>query len=370
MSALPPADGTLSHQGSAEGEKRLWSAVSRIAIAILLLIAPACAAALPQAESPGAEPRMSLIRVEGNRLVDEAGETVVLRGVSFSDPDWLEPRGQWNREYFAAARSWNANLVRIPVHPGRWRDRGEESFLSLLDQGVQWAGELGMYVIIDWHSIGNLHTERFTRDVYETTQAETLRFWETIAERYAGNPVVAFYELFNEPTVDGGRLGPMSWEEHKQLMEELIAVIFARDPAAIPLVTGFNWGYDLTPVRHSPVAFPGVAYVSHPYPQKREPPWEEKWEQDWGFVADTYPMVATEFGFMSSDGPGAPHVPVIGDETYGEAIIDYFERKGISWTAWVFDPIWSPQLIANWDFEPTRQGAFFREKMMLLNPRD
>jgi endoglucanase len=62
-------------------------------------------------------------------------------------------------------------------------------------------------------------------------------------------------------------------------------------------------------------------------------------------------------------------VPVIGDETYGQAIIEYFESKGISWTAWVFDPIWSPQLIEDWNFEPTRQGAFFREKMMRLNPR-
>jgi endoglucanase len=98
----------------------------------------------------------------------------------------------------------------------------------------------------------------------------------------------------------------MSWEEHKRLMEGLIEVIRAQDHCVIPLVAGFNWGYDLTPVRHSPIAFPGVAYVAHPYPQKREPPWEEKWEQDWGFVADRYPMIATEFGFMSSDGPGRP----------------------------------------------------------------
>jgi endoglucanase len=311
---------------------------------------------------------MSPIRVEGNRFVDEAGETVVFRGVSLSDPDWLEPRGQWNREYFAAARSWNANIVRIPVHPARWRDRGEEAFLALLDEGIRWAGELGMYVIIDWHSIGNLRTERFTRDTYHTSRVETLRFWETVAERYAGNPVVAFYELFNEP-VEGGELGPMSWAEHKELMEEIIAVIYAHDTMVIPLVAGFDWGYDLTPVRHDPIEFPGVAYVSHPYPQKRTQPWEEKWERDWGFVADHYPVVATEFGFMSADGRGA-HVPVIGDETYGEAIINYFEAKGISWTAWVFDPVWSPQLIENWSFEPTRQGRFFREKMMRLNPRE
>jgi hypothetical protein len=60
-------------------------------------------------------------------------------------------------------------------------------------------------------------------------------------------------------------------------------------------------------------------------------------------------------------------VPVIGDEKYGEAIVEFFEKRGISWTPWVFDAQWSPQLIKNWDFEPTRQGVFFREKMRQLN---
>lgn len=77
-------------------------------------------------------------------------------------------------------------------------------------------------------------------------------------------------------------------------------------------------------------------------------------------------MICTEFGFMSADGPGA-HVPVIGDETYGEALIRFLEERGISWTVWVFDASWSPQLLEDWNYTPTRQGRFFREKMRELN---
>jgi hypothetical protein len=76
--------------------------------------------------------------------------------------------------------------------------------------------------------------------------------------------------------------------------------------------------------------------------------------------------MATEFGFMSADGPGA-HVPVIADETYGETIVEFFEARGISWIAWAFDPDWSPQLIEDWAFTPTMQGRFFRQKLMELN---
>jgi endoglucanase len=334
---------------------------------LLALLAGLSAALLPldtvaaQAGQP-----LPFVRVEGNRFVNERGDTVLFRGVSTSDPDRLEKLGHWNRQYFQAIRSWNANVVRFPVHPSAWRERGEANYLRLLDEGIAWAGELGMYVIIDWHIIGNLRTELFQAPMYNTTRTETFRFWRTIALRYAGNPVVAFYELFNEPTTYHGQLGTVSWREHREMMEELIGIVYAHDRRVIPLVGGFNWAYDLTPVADDPIRFPGVAYVTHPYPQKRTPPWEAKWQTDWGFVAERYPVIATEIGFMDADGPGA-HVPVIGDETYGETLIGFFEERGISWVAWVYDPVWSPQLIESWRFEPTRQGRFFRQKMMELN---
>lgn len=312
------------------------------------------------------EDSLPYITVQGNRFVDENGDEFRFRGVSSSDPDKLEKQGKWTKDYFEAVRSFNANVIRFPVHPEAWRERGKENYLRLLDQGIKWAGNLGMYVIIDWHSIGNLRTEVYQADMYNTTKTETYRFWRTIAARYKENPVVAFYETFNEPTTYHDELGTLSWAQLRELHEEIISIIYAHDKTVIPLVGGLDWAYDLTPVIDDPVRFPGIAYVTHPYPQKREQPWEEKWQADWGYVADTYPIVATELGFMSADGPGA-HTPVIGDETYGNAIINFFEERGISWVAWVFDPQWSPQLIENWNFEPTMQGKFFKQKMGELN---
>lgn len=309
---------------------------------------------------------LPFITVDGNRFVDEDGKEFRFRGVSSSDPDKLEKQGKWSKEYFEAIKSYHANVVRFPVHPRAWRERGQTNYLKLLDQGIEWAGELGMYVIIDWHSIGNLRTEVYQADMYNTTKTETFRFWRTIAARYKENPVVAFYETFNEPTTYNGELGRLSWAQMKELHEEMISIIYAHDRTVIPLVGGLNWSFDLTPVVEDPIQFPGVAYVTHPYPQKREQPWEEKWQKDWGFVAETYPVVATELGFMSEDDPGA-HIPVIGDETYGNAIINFFEERGISWVAWVFDPQWAPQMFKNWDYEPTMQGAFFKKKMGELN---
>ncbi|MDQ8186248.1 glycoside hydrolase family 5 protein [Pelagicoccus sp. SDUM812002] len=341
---------------------------------VLFSIAAAAVALASWAEGTFSDERSALesgkqfsqVSVDGNRFVDASGETVVFRGLALVDAAALVDRGTWSREYFEKAASWNANVVRLPVHPRDWRRLGEEGYLKLLDQAVQWSAELGMYVIIDWHSIGNPLTDVYHRPMYKTDRGETFRFWHTIAMRYKDNAAVPFFELWNEPTNQSGRMGRLPWSDYKAYMEELIFMIKAIDPKKIPLVAGFNFGYDLTDVKKDPISFPGVAYVAHPYPQKRPAPWIEDWERDWGYVADRYPMICTEFGFMSEDGPGA-HVPVIGDEVYGEALISYFEKKGISWTAWVFDHRWSPQLYSDKDYTPTRQGTFFKAKMEELN---
>lgn len=306
-----------------------------------------------------AQVTMSRISVRGNAFFTATGDPIVFQGLNTSDPDKLERSGHWNKAYFEEMKRWGANIARFPVHPWTWRSRGATEYLRLLDQGVQWAGELGMYVIIDWHSIGNLRTEQFQRDSYKTTLAETTSFWKTMAEHFKDNPTVAFFELFNEPTVMNGQLGTCTWAEWKGMMEDLIGVIRKNGCTAIPLVAGFNWAYDLTPVATDPIAAEGIAYVSHPYPMKREKPWEGQWTKDWGFLSEKYPLMLTEIGFCGPDDRGA-HIPVIGDESYGDAITAYCRDRNISYVVWVFDPQWSPMLFTDWDFTPSRQGRYFK----------
>lgn len=303
------------------------------------------------------------IKVDGKNIVSENGQAIQLRGVCFSDPDKLEKNGHWNKEYFQAAKDWGCNIVRFAVHPTRLNDRGWDAYFKLVDQGVVMAEELEMYVIIDWHSIGNLNTGKWFLPMYVTSWDETVKFWETVAQRYKGNPTVAVYELYNEPTSQGGQLGELSWGTWRPTLEKLVDVIHKIDGQKISLVAGMDWGYFLDEVNENPVNRPNVAYCTHPYPQKRNQPWEAQWEKDWGKVADKFPIIATEFGFMGANDRGA-HVPCISDESYGEAIIGYFNKKNISYTVWCFDPDWPPTLIKDWKFTPTKQGEFFKKAML------
>ena len=315
--------------------------------------------------------KLPLIAVKGNHFVDPEGKTILFRGVSISDPDKLQMQGHWTREHFVKVKVMGTTLLRIPVHPVAWRERGGAEYVKLLDQAVGWATELGMYIIIDWHSIGNLTTGVFQDPMYDTTKEETVAFWRAMARRYNGHNTVAFFELFNEPAA----FGRVSWEDWKKLIEEQIATIRYHNQQAIPLVAGFDWAYDLTPLRLSPIAAEGIGYTTHPYANKRPQPWEPKWEEDFGFAASKYPIIATEFGGFSAPAPVTPAMdatpaaapsnpgPGRGNPAYGPAIIKYLEGRGISWTVWCFDPEWGPTLISNWEYKLSSSGEFAKAAM-------
>ena len=309
--------------------------------------------------SPNAK-KLPLITVKGNHFVDPEGKTVLFRGVSISDPDKIEGQGHWNREHFAKVREMGARVVRIPVHPVAWRERTPAEYLKFLDQAVDWSTELGMYVMIDWHSIGNLKTGLFQDPMYDTSLQETYNFWRTIARHFAGHNTPVFYEFFNEPTTYNNQLGRVTWEEWKRINEDLVGIVRAFDREKIPLIAGFDWAYDLTPQRISPIDAEGVGYVTHPYGNKRPKPWEPKWEEDFGFAAARYPVVATEFGFSLGRGSYLATGPM---EDYGPSTIKYLEGKGISWLAWCFDPQWGPQLLQDWEYKLTPSGEFFKQAM-------
>ena len=249
-------------------------------------------------------------------------------------------------------------LVRIPVHPVAWRERTPANYLVLLDSAVSWCTDLGLYIDIDWHSIGNLEMELFQDPMYNTSKQETYEFWRTISKHFTGNNTVAFYELFNEPTTYRGQLGVVSWKDWKEINENMIHLIRAYDKETIPLVAGFDWAYDLTPLREEPINADNIAYVTHPYPNKRSQPWEPKWEEDFGFAAQRYPIIATEIGFTAQKND-----PADGAEHYGQRITTYLESNGISWVAWVYDPEWWPQMIKSWSYDLTPSGEFFKAAM-------
>ena len=126
------------------------------------------------------------------------------------------------------------------------------------------------------------------------------------------------------------------------------------------LVGGFDWAYDLTPVHESPINAQNIGYTTHPYPNKVKQPWKPKWERDWGFVAATYPVFATEFGTDVREGET---IDFDDPEFYGNQILSYLEEQGMGWCIWVFDPTWGGNKIKTWNYEPTEGLKFWSAGM-------
>ncbi len=310
----------------------------------------------PEANSQSALlPRISVC---GNRFVSSSGGPLLLRGVCIADCQSLLERGRWGRDLFHAARSLGSDIVRIPVHPAAWRQLGETEHLRLLDQAVGWCVDAGLYVILDWHSMGNLHTGVFQATKYQSSLQETVGFWETIAKHFAGCTALAFYELFNEPTHFRGKFGEMSWTQWREINERIIHAIRRWDEEVIPLVAGFDWAYELTQLRYEPIRARGIAYTTHPYACKRPEPWEARWEENFAFAASTYPLIATEFGFSAVD------EDINCSSHYGMRITRFLEQRGISWIAWCFDTDWQPPMLESFnDYRLTPSGCMIRNAL-------
>ena len=176
------------------------------------------------------QPQSAWVKVEGNKFIDPQGNEIVFRGLCFSDPVKLVSEGQWNEKYFAEAADWGANILRFAVHPAYLNSMGWDATFEAMDKGIEWAKKHGLYVIMDWHSIGNLKDAKFTNEIYNTDLDETFKFWRTVARRYADEPAVALYEVYNEPTVTAPDTGECTWEEWKGIQEQIIDTIRVYNP--------------------------------------------------------------------------------------------------------------------------------------------
>lgn len=120
------------------------------------------------------------------------------------------------------------NCVRVPfwyrnfmTEDGAWlaEEPAENPGFQRLDWLLEQCGQHGIYVILDLHGAPggqsmNHCTGKAGRNLLYTEEKNletTERLWKAIAARYRENPVVASYDLLNEPQNNGGYTGDTAW---------------------------------------------------------------------------------------------------------------------------------------------------------------
>lgn len=301
-----------------------------------------------RAESFEASIDLPALDVEGPDLVTAGGESLRLRGIMPPDPAALAGDGRFSAALFEEIAATGASVVRIAVHPEYWRE-DPDYLWRYLDPAVRWAGEAGLYVIIDWHSIGNVRTGEapLRPDLYSHTEELTHEFWAATARYFADTPNVLF-EVFNEP--QGITAG-----EWRAAAQDIVRVIRSQGAEQPVVVGGIAYARDLSWVLEDPVDDPAVVYASHIFPSHAE----ASWPRDFGEVAARYPVLLTEWGF-APDG----EFYLVGTESgYAQPLMEYTEDVGAGWVACWWDDEWQPAMLAPGDHEVGQFGQFVLDQL-------
>lgn len=244
--------------------------------------------------------------VKSTELVNEKGETVVLRGVSYGWHNW------WPRFYNKESVKWLAEdfqctVVRaaMGVGPkGSYLDKSDWS-KQKVEAVVEGAIENGIYVIIDWHSHA-IYTE------------EAKGFFTEMAKKYGNYPNV-IYEIFNEPVRD-------SWEQVKDYSIEVIKAIRAIDPDNLILVGSPHWDQDIHLVADDPIqGYSNLMYTVHFYAATHGKELRDR--SDYA-LKKGIPIFVSECAGMKADGNSAI------DYKSWQEWIDWMENHKISWVCW------------------------------------
>jgi hypothetical protein len=301
------------------------------------------------------------LHVDGTNLA-YGGAKIVLRGVAVGDA-LLAREGRPASDYHIIATNWNANVVRIGLHPSVWKYRDHPGVLGELERQVKAALGAEMFVIIDWHTIGwpDGYFEKpgadwdDPPDLYDSNFGLAKSFWEAVAKRFGADPRVIF-ELWNEPVFaehQKGKASAQEWEELKPYWLTLTTTIRAHSGNLI-VATGGQWAYQLAGIKAHLLPDANTAYAWHVYAGHDDDD-EAKWAAALDELQRVRPVLVTEWGFQRDTKEHFRGTP----ETFANKFVrDFLDGRQLHSTAWCWHPEWTPNLLQR-DWEtPTEFGSF------------
>ncbi len=254
------------------------------------------------------------LQVIGTQLCDKNGNPVQLRGISTHGLAWFPE--YVNNELFEQFRNeWNVNVMRLAMYTdenGGYCVGGDQDELKkTVKNGVRYATDNDMYVIIDWHVLNdrdpNVHID------------DAKAFFKEMSKEYAGADNV-LYEICNEPN------GQTSWNDIKLYADEIIPIIRKNDSDAIIIVGTPNWSQYVDQAADDPISgYDNIMYALHFYAATHK-----EWLRDTMTKAinQGLPVFVTEYGICDASGNGSI------DEAEANRWVETMDDYGVSYVAW------------------------------------
>ncbi|MFO7869152.1 MAG: glycoside hydrolase family 5 protein, partial [Bacteroidales bacterium] len=284
------------------------------------------------------------LKIDGNQMLDEHNEPYQLTGMSLFWSNW---QGKfYNYDVIKWLRDdWNVNVVRAamgisPDDNSGYLDRPEMEKKKVIDV-IEAAIDLGIYVVVDWHSH---HAENET--------AEAQAFFEEIASTYGDYPNI-LYETYNEPETD--------WKTIKTYHESVISSIRTHDQNNIIILGTPFYSQNIDQATDNPVNGDNLCYALHYYAASHS-----FYNTVETVINKGYYVFVSEFGTCESTGDGYV------DDENSDTWWDFLDQYGVSWCNWAVSDVDEAASIVkpgssiygNWSSNDlTESGTLVRDKL-------
>ena len=254
------------------------------------------------------------LSVKGTRLVNSQGKAVVLKGVSTHGINWFPQ--YVNKAAFKTLRdNWGVNCIRLAMYTEEYNgycSGGNQAELrKLINNGVKYATELGMYVIIDWHILSDGNPVK--------NKKQAMSFFKYMAKKYKNQNNI-FYEICNEPN------GGTSWNRIKSYASSVIKTIRKYDKKNIILVGTPTWSQDVDVAADSPIkGYSNIMYTFHFYAATHGDSYRQKVQ---AAIQKGLPVFVSEFGISESSGNGRI------DKNEANKWMQFLKKNKISYVCW------------------------------------
>jgi endoglucanase len=207
-------------------------------------------------------------------------------GKADSDAFWTAYRTNYvTRDDLAKVKQWGFNSIRLPFNsnslmppdtqPAAAPYVYDEAEFAWVDKGVQWASELGLYVILDMHGApggqnGNAKISDSTTTALFTQSAtylpRTVELWKKLSQRYRNNPWVIGYDILNEPVPAGNGFGGNGNELIVAVYKAVASALRADGDNKIMVAEAGFYAMEFAKIATSPMWDNNVILEYHFYP--------------------------------------------------------------------------------------------------------
>ncbi|HEU5340041.1 glycoside hydrolase family 5 protein [Edaphobacter sp.] len=238
--------------------------------------------------------------------------------------------------------------------------------LQVMDKVVDYAGAIGLKVILDDHRSEAGDSAEQSGLWYTPAYPETawLADWQMLAQRYKGSSTVVGMDLRNEPhgaDADGACWDCGGERDWHLAAERAGNAILKVNPKLIIFVEGTDsyhgdatwWGGNLEGVRTSPVELnvpDQLVYSPHLYgPKTYRQPWfnaqttpaslESVWHNHWAYISEfgIAPVWLGEFGTTNQPGDLEGSDPGTEGQWFGSLVVYLGRNPDIGWAFWALN---------------------------------